>query len=211
MLRELTIENVAVIERASLRFGEGLLVLTGETGAGKSIIIDAINAVLGERTGRDVVRAGQPHAKVTAYFDSLSPAAKAVLESFELEPDDELLISRTISADGKSSCKIGGKTVTAAKLKKKPVKVKAVTVRKAEGQVTYRRGKITCAKKLKKSAKAKIKVSSKTGKITLKKGLKKGKYIVAVKVAASGNDYYKAGKKTVKVKITVKYRRDAGC
>ncbi len=117
MLRELTIENVAVIERASLRFGEGLLVLTGETGAGKSIIIDAINAVLGERTGRDVVRAGQPRAKVTAYFDSLSPAAKAVLESFELEPDDELLILRTISADGKSSCKIGGKTVTAAMLR----------------------------------------------------------------------------------------------
>ena len=106
--------------------------------------------------------------------------------------------------DNPMTVTVSGKTVTAAKLKKKPVKVKAVTVRKAEGTVTYRRGKITCAKKLKKSAKAKIKVSSKTGKITLKKGLKKGKYTVAVKVAASGNDYYKAGKKTVKVKITVK-------
>jgi len=117
MLRELTIENVAVIERASLRFDEGFNVLTGETGAGKSIVIDAINAVLGERTGRDVVRAGEATAKVTAYFDDLSPAAKAVLESFGLEPDDELLIARTISADGKSSCKIGGKTVTASMLR----------------------------------------------------------------------------------------------
>ncbi len=66
MLRELTIENVAVIERASLRFDEGFNVLTGETGAGKSIVIDAINAVLGERTGRDVVRAGEATAKVTS-------------------------------------------------------------------------------------------------------------------------------------------------
>ena len=117
MLRELTIENVAVIERASLRLDEGFNVLTGETGAGKSIVIDAINAVLGERTGRDVVRAGFSTAKVTAYFDGLSPAAKAVLQSFDLEPDDELLVSRIISADGKSSCKIGGKTVTASMLR----------------------------------------------------------------------------------------------
>ena len=117
MLRELTIENVAVIEHASLRFDEGFNVLTGETGAGKSIVIDAINAVLGERTGRDVVRAGQQTASVSAFFDDLSPAAKAVLQSFDLDADDEVLITRRISADGKSSCKIGGKTVTASMLR----------------------------------------------------------------------------------------------
>ncbi len=117
MLRELTIENVAVIERAKLRFGEGFHVLTGETGAGKSIVIDAINAVLGERTGRDVVRAGEESAKVTAFFDRLPPAAKEVLRSFELEEEDELLITRTISADGKSSCRLNGRPVTASMLR----------------------------------------------------------------------------------------------
>ncbi len=117
MLRELTIENVAVIERATLQLTDGFQVLTGETGAGKSIVIDAINAVLGERTGRDVVRAGAQNARVSAYFDALPPAAKDVLRAFELDADDELLITRTISADGKSSCKIGGKTVTASMLR----------------------------------------------------------------------------------------------
>ena len=117
MLRELTIENVAVIERASVRFNSGFHVLTGETGAGKSIVIDSINAVLGERTGRDVVRDGATTARVSAYFDALSPAAKDVLRSFDLDADDEVLITRTISADGKSSCKIGGKTVTVSMLR----------------------------------------------------------------------------------------------
>ena len=96
------------------------------------------------------------------------------------------------------------RTVKAAKLKKKAVTVKAVTVKKAEGKVTYKRGKISCSKKLAKDAKAKIKVNTKNGKITLKKGLKKGKYTVSVTVSAKGNDYYKAGKKTVKVKIKVR-------
>ena len=117
MLRELTIENVAVIERAKLRFGEGFHVLTGETGAGKSIVIDAINAVLGERTGRDVVRAGEDSARVSAFFDRLPPGAKELLRSFGLDEDDELLITRTISADGKSSCRLNGRTVTASMLR----------------------------------------------------------------------------------------------
>ena len=117
MLRELTIENVAVIERAKLRFGEGFHVLTGETGAGKSIVIDAINAVLGERTGRDVVRTGEDSAKVSAFFDTVPAGAKAVLASFGFEEEDELLITRTISADGKSVCRLNGRSVTASMLK----------------------------------------------------------------------------------------------
>ena len=117
MLRELTIENVAVIERAKLRFGDGFHVLTGETGAGKSIVSDAINAVLGERTGRDVVRTGEESAKVTAFFDRLPSGALDVLRSFDFEEDDELLLTRTISADGKSSCRINGKPVTASMLR----------------------------------------------------------------------------------------------
>ena len=117
MLTELTIENVAVIERAKLRFDSGFNVLTGETGAGKSIVIDAINAILGERTGRDVVRTGADSAKVSAFFDSVPAGAKAVLQSFDLDDEDELLISRTISADGRSVCKLNGRSVTASMLK----------------------------------------------------------------------------------------------
>ena len=117
MLTELTIENVAVIERAQLRFSNGFHVLTGETGAGKSIVIDAINAVLGERTGRDVVRAGESSARVSAFFDAVPAAAKEVLQSFGLDAEEELLVARTISADGKSTCKLNGKTVTASMLK----------------------------------------------------------------------------------------------
>ena len=117
MLTELTIENVAVIERAKLRFDGGFNVLTGETGAGKSIVIDAINAVLGERTGRDVVRTGEDSAKVSAFFDTVPAGAKAVLASFGFEEEDELLITRTISADGKSVCRLNGRSVTASMLK----------------------------------------------------------------------------------------------
>ena len=117
MLTELTIENVAVIERAKLRFDGGFNVLTGETGTGKSIVIDAINAVLGERTGRDVVRTGKDSAKVSAFFDTVPAGAKAVLASFGFEEEDELLITRTISADGKSVCRLNGRSVTASMLK----------------------------------------------------------------------------------------------
>ena len=80
----------------------------------------------------------------------------------------------------------------------------AVKAKNAAGKVTYKRAKIACSKKLMRAAKAKIKVNKKTGKITLKKGLKKGKYTVTVKVTAKGDDWYNAGTKTVKVKITVK-------
>lgn len=119
MLTSLQIENIAVIEKAEITFDKGLNVLTGETGAGKSIIIDSINAVLGERTTRELVRTGAPSAKVSALFFGLSPAALEVLRSFDLEPEEDgsLLIQRSISADGRSTCRINGKTATVSMLR----------------------------------------------------------------------------------------------
>lgn len=119
MLTSLQIENIAVIEKAEISFDKGLNVLTGETGAGKSIIIDSINAVLGERTTRELVRAGASSAKVSALFFDLSQAVGLVLESLGLEPEEDgsLLIQRSISADGRSVCRINGKTATVSMLR----------------------------------------------------------------------------------------------
>ncbi len=119
MLDCLHIENIAVIERADIRFTAGFTALTGETGAGKSIVIDAINAVLGERTRRDLVRTGSDAAHVTALFNELSPYATAQLETLGFSPDEDgnLLIGRTISAEGKSSCSVNGRPATAALLR----------------------------------------------------------------------------------------------
>ncbi|MBQ9861737.1 MAG: DNA repair protein RecN [Clostridia bacterium] len=119
MLDCLHIENIAVIERADIRFTAGFTALTGETGAGKSIIIDAINAVLGERTRRDLVRTGSNAAHVTALFSELSPAATAQIEAlgFSTDEDGNLLIGRTISAEGKGSCSVNGRPATAALLR----------------------------------------------------------------------------------------------
>lgn len=115
MLRELHIENIAVIEKADICFSNGLNVLTGETGAGKSIIIDSIGAVLGERVSRELVRAGAEKGVVTAVFDADS--AKAWLDENEIEAEDELIIQRRITLDGKSACRVCGAPVTAAQLK----------------------------------------------------------------------------------------------
>ena len=115
MLNELHIENIAVIERADIRFGRGLNVLTGETGAGKSIVIDSIGAVLGERVSRELVRRGAEKGLVTAVFDV--EGCEAWLQENEIEAEDELIIQRRISADGKSSCRVCGSPVTAAQLK----------------------------------------------------------------------------------------------
>ena len=115
MLKELHIENIAVIEKADISFSEGLNVLTGETGAGKSIIIDSIGAVLGERVTKELVRRGADKGVVTALFDAES--AVGWLEENEFEPEDELIIQRRITADGKSSCRICGTPATAAQLK----------------------------------------------------------------------------------------------
>lgn len=119
MLDCLYIENIAVIERAEIRFHTGFSVLTGETGAGKSIIIDAINAVLGERTSRDLVRTGSDTARVTALFTDLSQAAEERLTQLGFAPDEDgnLLIARTIAAEGKSTCAVNGRPATAALLR----------------------------------------------------------------------------------------------
>lgn len=117
MLTRLHIENIAVIEKAEIAFEKGLNVLTGETGAGKSMIIDAINAVLGERVSREIVRTGSERADVTALFTDLSGAACAALEEQGYAPDEDgcLLIRRTVGAEGKSSCRINGQPATAAR------------------------------------------------------------------------------------------------
>ena len=115
MLNELHIENIAVIEKADIEFGAGLNVLTGETGAGKSIVIDSIAAVLGERVSRELVRHGADKGQVTAVFDAY-PAANWLAEN-GIEAEDELILQRRILADGKSSCRVCGIPVTAAQLK----------------------------------------------------------------------------------------------
>lgn len=119
MLKTLDIENIAVIEKASVDFSGGLNVLTGETGAGKSIVVDSINAIMGERTSRELVRYGADNAYVSAYFDDICDSAlnKLKKSDIELEEDNSLLITRKISANGKSLCKVNGKTVTVSMLK----------------------------------------------------------------------------------------------
>lgn len=119
MLSQLYIQNIAVIEKVQVVFEKGLNVFTGETGAGKSIVIDAINAVLGNRTSRDLVRTGAPKALVTALFEEIGDETKEQLLSlgFEPEEDGSLLLSREILADGKTSCKIGGRPATVSLLR----------------------------------------------------------------------------------------------
>lgn len=118
MLSQLYINNIAVISEASIDFERGLNVFTGETGAGKTILIHAINAVLGERTSRDMIRTGEEKASISALFTELSPNAEAALEEAGYPADDgTVLIAREISADGKSVCRINGRPATAAILK----------------------------------------------------------------------------------------------
>lgn len=119
MLKTLDIENIAVIEKTSVDFSSGLNVLTGETGAGKSIVVDSINAILGERTSKELVRHGAENAFVSAYFQDVSDSVNSKLAElgFDVEEDNSLLITRRISALGKSSCKINGKAATVSMLK----------------------------------------------------------------------------------------------
>ena len=116
MLNELHIENIAVIERADISFSKGLNVLTGETGAGKSIVIDSIGAVLGERVSRELVRRGAEKGVVTASFD-MTPYTEQWLRENEIDSDDELFLQRRITADGKSSCRVCGTPVTVSQMK----------------------------------------------------------------------------------------------
>ena len=115
MLRELHIENVAVIERTDLELGPGLNILTGETGAGKSILVDAMHAILGSRASRELVRTGAEKAVVCATFDP--EPCRAWCDENEIECDDELIIRRQITAEGKTSCRVCGVPVTTAQLR----------------------------------------------------------------------------------------------
>ena len=117
MLRELSIENLAVIEKASIAFDDKLNVFTGETGAGKSILIGGINAILGGRVSKDIVRAGTEKAVVTGLFDDLPESVKDKLSDNGFAVDDELLLQRDIHADGKSTARINGRATTVAILR----------------------------------------------------------------------------------------------
>lgn len=119
MLKFLHIENIAVIERSDIEFSTGLNVLTGETGAGKSIVIDAINAVLGERTSKELIRAGCDTAEVSAVFGELDNATAAALSDAGVTPDDDgnIVIRRRLSAAGKGLIKLNDRPVTATELK----------------------------------------------------------------------------------------------
>ena len=117
MLSSLQIENVAVIQKAEVHFEPGLNVLTGETGAGKSILIDSINAILGNRTSKDLVRTGAAKAVIRAAFEQVPPAVLDKLEQSGYERSDALTLSREITAEGKSTCRINGMPATAAVLR----------------------------------------------------------------------------------------------
>lgn len=119
MLNNLKIENIAIIEQASIDFENNFNCMTGETGAGKSIIIDSINAVLGEKTSRELIRTGENKATVSAYFTDISDRTVAALNEFgiEPEPDGSLLITRAMTRDGRNNCRINGNSVTVSMLK----------------------------------------------------------------------------------------------
>ena len=117
MLSSLQIENVAVIQKAEVHFQPGLNVLTGETGAGKSILIDSINAILGNRTSRDLVRTGAAKAVIRAAFEQVPEKVQNRLENAGYERADALMLSREITAEGKSTCRINGMPATAAVLR----------------------------------------------------------------------------------------------
>ena len=119
MLIGLKIENIAVIESAELEFDSGLNVMTGETGAGKSIVIDSINAVLGERTSRELIRSGAENAKVYATFADINAETEKLLDEMGIEkmPDKTLVLSRSLNSSGRNVCRINGCPSTVSALK----------------------------------------------------------------------------------------------
>lgn len=119
MLKFLHIENIAVIERSDIEFKSGFNVLTGETGAGKSILIDAINAVLGERVSKDLIRNGCENAVVSAVFGDLNNKTVEILNGYDISPDEDgnILITRKLSLNGKGYIKINNLPVTATNLR----------------------------------------------------------------------------------------------
>ena len=114
MLELLHIENIAIIDRADITFEPGFNALTGETGAGKSIVIDSLSAVLGQRTSRDLIRTGADKAYVSACFTGIPPE---VGEDLGITWDEELLLQREIHADGKNVCRVGSRPVTVTQLR----------------------------------------------------------------------------------------------
>lgn len=119
MLSQLRIENIAVISSAAIEFGDGLNVLSGETGAGKSIIIDSLSAVLGERTSKELIRTGYDRAQVVALFSNVDDRVGVVLKKMDIPENEDhtVLVSRTIVSDGRNNCKINGSPVTVGMLK----------------------------------------------------------------------------------------------
>lgn len=117
MLSNLQIENIAVIKSASIDFENGFNVMTGETGAGKSIVIDSLNAILGERTSRELIRSGADSASVCAEFQNVGENVKNELEKLGIEKDDTLIVSRKLTPDGKNVCRINGMPATVSMLK----------------------------------------------------------------------------------------------
>lgn len=119
MLSNLKIENIAIIEYASIDFADNFNCMTGETGAGKSIVIDSINAILGEKTSRELIRTGENKATVSAYFTDVSERTQSMLAEMGIptEPDNTLLISRAMTKDGRNNCRVNGASVTVSMLK----------------------------------------------------------------------------------------------
>ncbi len=122
MLKELLVENIALIENAQIEFNDGFNVLTGETGAGKSLVIDAINAITGERTSRDLIRTGSQNANVTAVFTNISQRAKEILQQMQIEIDDSVIIKKSLS-ENRSTIRICGQPATAAMTKQLAVEL----------------------------------------------------------------------------------------
>lgn len=117
MLRSLSIENIAIIKKVHIDFNEGFNVLTGETGAGKSILIDAINAVMGERTYKELIRSGCENANVTAVFDNLDYLSDKLFDFGITLDDGKLFLQRTLNTSGKNICRINGNQVPLSTLK----------------------------------------------------------------------------------------------
>lgn len=118
MLAEIFIQNLAVIEKATIDFTMGLNIFTGETGAGKSIVVDSINAVLGQRISRDIIRTGCEKALVMGVFTDIPAGVQKKLDDYGYETEDgQLIVQRELSADGRGSARIGGRPVSIAILK----------------------------------------------------------------------------------------------
>ena len=118
MIKSVSVQNIALIDRLELELGANLNILSGETGAGKSLIIDALNFVLGERADRSLIRYGTDHAAVEAVFsDYITPPVAAYLDDMGIEPEEVLVIRRKMTADGRNECRINGRVTTLSVLK----------------------------------------------------------------------------------------------